>query len=80
MPTDAAGPAAIRLADHAPPPFPVDAVDLDFELGEERTLVRAKIGMRRNPVAAAAKSASSAASGSATTPPPSALPASAPLT
>ena len=54
MPTDAAEPAATRLADHAPPPFLVDEVDLDFELGEERTLVRAKLKMRRNPVAAAA--------------------------
>ena len=51
MPTDAAEPAATRLADHAPPPFLVDAVDLDFELGEERTLVRAKLKMRRNPAA-----------------------------
>ena len=54
MPTDAAEPAATRLADHAPPPFLVDEVDLDFELGEERTLVRAKLKMRRNPVAASA--------------------------
>ena len=77
MPTDAAEPAATRLADHAPPPFLVDAVDLDFELGEERTLVRAKLKMRRNPAAATAKSASSAASGSATTPEAAAIPASA---
>ena len=77
MPTDAAEPAATRLADHAPPPFLVDAVDLDFELGEERTLVRAKLKMRRNPAAVAAASAPAAASGSATTPAPTAAPGSA---
>ena len=45
----AADPAAIRLADYAPPPFLVDEVDLDFELDEERTVVRAKLEVRRNP-------------------------------
>ena len=45
----ASEPAAVRLADYAPPPFLVDDVDLDFELDEERTLVRAKLGVRRNP-------------------------------
>ena len=45
----ASEPAAVRLADYAPPPFLVDEVDLDFELDEERTLVRAKLGVRRNP-------------------------------
>ncbi len=42
-------PAVTRLADYAPPPFLVDAVDLEFELDEERTLVRAKLRVRRNP-------------------------------
>ena len=42
-------PAAVRLADYAPPPFLVDEVDLDFELDEERTVVRAKLRIRRNP-------------------------------
>ena len=46
-------PAATRLADYAPPPFLIDAVDLDFRLDEERTLVRAKLEVRRNPAAAA---------------------------
>ena len=68
MPTGAAEPAATRLADYAPPPFLVDEVDLDFELGEERTLVRAKLKVRRNPAAVAAASAPTAAPGSATTP------------
>ena len=77
MPTDAAEPAATRLADHAPPPFLVDEMDLDFELGEERTLVRAKLKMRRNPAAVAAASAPAAASGSATTSAPAAAPGSA---
>ena len=45
----ASEPAAVRLADYAPPPFLVDAVDLDFELDRERTLVRAKLAIRRNP-------------------------------
>ena len=49
-----AEPATTRLADYAPPPFLVDAVDLDFELDEARTLVRAKLRVRRNPAAAPA--------------------------
>ena len=76
MPIDAAEPAATRLADYAPPPFLVDEVDLDFELGEERTLVRAKLKVRRNPAAVAAASAPTAAPGSATTPAPAAAPGS----
>ena len=46
-----AEPAVTRLADYAPPPFLVDKADLDFELDEERTLVRAKLKVRRNPAA-----------------------------
>ncbi|MDE0458735.1 MAG: aminopeptidase N, partial [Chromatiales bacterium] len=42
-------PTATRLADYAPPPFLVDEVVLDFELDEERTVVRAKLRIRRNP-------------------------------
>ena len=41
-------PAATRLSDYAPPPFLVDEVDLDFDLDEERTLVRARLKVRRN--------------------------------
>ena len=44
-----AEPTTTRLADYAPPPFLVDEVDLEFELEEQRTLVRAKLGIRRNP-------------------------------
>ncbi len=47
-------PAATRLADYAPPAFLIDEVDLDFELGEGRTLVRARLAVRRNPAAEAA--------------------------
>ena len=47
-------PAVTRLSDYAPPPFLVDEVDLDFELDEKRTLVRAKLRVRRNPAAAPA--------------------------
>ena len=45
----ASEPDAVRLTDYAPPPFLVDEVDLEFELDEERTLVRAKLKVRRNP-------------------------------
>ena len=91
MPIDAAEPAATRLSDYAPPPFLVDEVDLDFELGEERTLVRAKLKVRRNPAAVATTPAPTAAPESATTPTsvappgsvatpaPAAIPASAPV-
>ena len=78
MPIDAAEPAATRLADYAPPPFLVDEVDLDFELGEERTLVRVKLKVRRNPAVVVAASAPTAAPGSATTPDAAATPASVP--
>ena len=47
-----AKPAATRLEDYALPPFLIDEVDLDFELDEARTLVRAKLKVRRNPAAA----------------------------
>ena len=49
-----AKPAATRLEDYALPPFLIDEVDLDFELDEARTLVRAKLKVRRNPAAAPA--------------------------
>ena len=79
MPIDAAEPAATRLADYAPPPFLVDEVDLDFELGEERTLVRARLKVRRNPAAVAAASTPTAAPGSTTAPEAAATSASAPV-
>ena len=45
----AAEPAVTRLADYAPPPFFVDQVDLDFDLDAARTVVRARLEVRRNP-------------------------------
>ena len=81
MPPNAAEPATTRLADYAPPPFLVDEVDLDFELGEERTLVRAKLKVRRNPTVASAPAATPASADSAASvPAPTSVPAPAPAT
>ena len=38
----------IRLTDYTPPAFLIDTVDLVFELGEEKTSVKARIVLRRN--------------------------------
>jgi aminopeptidase N len=43
---------SIRLADYRPPEFLVDRVDLHFRLTPQRTRVRARLAMRRNPAAA----------------------------
>ncbi|WP_422031387.1 aminopeptidase N [Reyranella sp.] len=48
-----ATPRAIHRADYTPPPFLIDTVDLDVELGQETTKVVARLVVRRNPVAAA---------------------------
>ena len=45
----AAEPAVTRLADYTPSPFFVDQVDLDFDLDAARTVVRARLEVRRNP-------------------------------
>ena len=47
-------PAATRLEDYTPPPFLIDEVNLDFELDEKQTLVRARLEVRRNPAVAPA--------------------------
>ncbi|HVA15426.1 MAG TPA: aminopeptidase N [Stellaceae bacterium] len=39
----------IRLADYQAPDFLIDAVDLVFDLGEEKTRVKARLTVRRNP-------------------------------
>lgn len=39
----------IRLADYQPPPFLIDTVDLVFDLGEEKTAVKARLTLHRNP-------------------------------
>ena len=36
-----------RLADYAPPSFAVDGVELDFDLGSERTVVKSRLRIRR---------------------------------
>jgi aminopeptidase N len=41
----------IRLAAYTPPAFLIDTVDLVFDLGEEKTGVKARLGIRRNPAA-----------------------------
>lgn len=40
----------IYLKDYRPPRYLVDQVELEFELGEEETLVRSTLAMRRNPL------------------------------
>jgi len=42
-------PQAVHRLDYSPPDYTIDTVDLDFALGEEETIVRAKLGVRRNP-------------------------------
>ncbi|MCC6471126.1 MAG: aminopeptidase N [Alphaproteobacteria bacterium] len=44
-----AHPKTIRLADYAPPDFLVDTIDLEFDLDERETVVRARLALRRNP-------------------------------
>jgi len=46
-------PEVIRLQDYTPPPYLVDTVHLHVELGEEHTLVRSTLQVRRNPEPAA---------------------------
>ena len=47
--SDKPKPEAVRLADYSPPAFLVDTVDLEFELDPQRTVVRSRLGVRRNP-------------------------------
>jgi aminopeptidase N len=44
-----------RLKDYRPPDYLVDHVDLDFALDPERTVVQAKLTVRRNPAAGSAR-------------------------
>ncbi len=48
---DLAPPQPVRLDDYRPPDFLIDTVALAFELGEESTIVKARLEMRRNPAA-----------------------------
>ncbi len=46
---DLSPPQPTRLKDYAPPDFLIDTVDLVIELGDEHTVVKARLGLRRNP-------------------------------
>jgi aminopeptidase N len=46
-----AAPRAIRLTDYEQPAFLIDTVDLDFDLRDSGTRVKARLGLRRNPAA-----------------------------
>jgi len=46
-------PQPINLRDYRPPSYLVDSVDLRFNLGEEETVVAARLALRRNPAASA---------------------------
>ncbi|MET0094520.1 MAG: aminopeptidase N, partial [Sedimenticola sp.] len=43
-------PNTVYLKDYRPPRYLIDQVDLEFELGEDETLVRATLAVRRNPL------------------------------
>ena len=45
-------PGTIRRVDYTPPPFLIETVDLDVELGQETTGVVSRLAVRRNPAAA----------------------------
>ncbi|HXC26766.1 MAG TPA: aminopeptidase N [Stellaceae bacterium] len=49
LPHDAAPPKPTLLAEYRPPDFLIDTVELDFTLGEDETLVRSRLAVRRNP-------------------------------
>jgi aminopeptidase N len=46
---DQAAPKTTRLADYKPTEFLIETVDLVFELGEEKTSVKSRLSVRRNP-------------------------------
>ncbi len=50
-------PKTIYLKDYTPPPYLIDAVTLRFDLGEEVTVVLAKLTVRRNPAIEVAQDA-----------------------
>src|SRR4029077_6780910 len=52
LPQDSAPPPPTLLAEYRPPDFVIDEVALDFALGEEETLVRSHLALRRNRAAA----------------------------
>lgn len=48
-----ASPQTVYLKDYTPPEYLIDQIELDFDLDEQRTRVRAKMNVRRNPQSAA---------------------------
>ena len=46
---DHATPKTTLLAEYAPPEFLIETVDLVFELGEDKTSVKSRLNVRRNP-------------------------------
>ncbi|WP_445371921.1 aminopeptidase N [Methylomonas sp. HW2-6] len=44
-----ASPQTVYLKDYTPPEYLIDQVELDFDLDDQRTKVRAKMSVRRNP-------------------------------
>ncbi len=44
-----ASPQTVYLKDYTPPEYLIDQVELDFDLDDQRTRVRAKMSVRRNP-------------------------------
>jgi aminopeptidase N len=51
LPHDNAPPKPTLLAEYRPPDFVIDTVELSFSLGEDETLVRSHLAVRRNPAA-----------------------------
>ena len=43
-------PQVVHRRDYRPPDYRIDAVELDFDLREDETLVRARLAVRREPV------------------------------
>jgi len=56
LPHDTAPPKPTLLSEYRPPDFVIDRVELSFALGEEETLVRSHMTVRRNPAAGTSKS------------------------
>jgi aminopeptidase N len=55
LPHDSAPPRPTLLIEYRPPDFVIDRVELSFNLGEDETLVRSHLAVRRNPAAGAPK-------------------------
>ncbi|MSQ53724.1 MAG: aminopeptidase N [Betaproteobacteria bacterium] len=54
-------PQSVRLEDYTPPQFLIDSIELDFNIEEESTTVRARLAMRRNVAARDASPSGSSA-------------------